>query len=935
MKHKVLTLIFSLFTVVSFAQMGTIRGNIKDTKSKEDIIGATVRVEGTSLGAATDINGFFSISRVPVGKAKLIITYVSYQTKEIPFVTVEADKITEVNTFLDEDRKVLQEVKITAQRMTNTEISVISEVKAAQMIVNGISSQQIGKTLDRDAAQVVKRVPGITIVGDRFITIRGLNQRYNNVMLHNAFTPSMETDVKSFSFDIIPSGQIDRMLVYKSPSAELPGEFAGGIVKIFTKNIPERTSITFDYSTSFRQHTTFQDFYQPKQGENYWTGFNQGYFDLPKRFPSSINNVINNSIELELAGKSLKNNWVATPTVAAPDQRYSLTGNFRMELGKVKIGNVTALNYSDSRTIFDVTRNDFNANINGQESVIYRFNDQQFSRNIRVGVLHNWAFRFNDKHSVEFKNLFNQISNSNYTHRTGRAIEANYSPDNHSFNQIYRGIYSGQLTGKHSFGIGSKTILDWVAGYNRSYRDQPDYRRYRSDADPNSGATSLYIPLGTAQAFFLGRWFSEMQETGYTGGLNLTRKLQVSKEKEVEVKVGAFYENKERSFNGRNIGYVRGSNFNPDLFTGGITNLFSGNNINNSTGVRLDEQTNPNDSYTAGNRLMAYYGNVNYPLTKKLNIIAGLRVEDNLQTLNSTFIGGRPAVVSNAITKALPSANLSYNFNEKMLLRAAYGQTVNRPEFRELAPFSFYDFDFNVVFEGYTKLKTAVVSNYDVRWELYPTPSEIVSVAAFYKTFKDPIEIEVEAGSGSLGAKTFIFNNAKKATSAGLEIEIRKGLSNLTQSDLLNKVSVLFNAALIYSKIKLRDDAQGQSDNRPLQGQSPYIINVGLNYNQVKKDFQLNLLYNVIGKRIFAVGFEGYPDLYEMPRNMIDLTFSKGIGKRWTIKGGVQDLLNQSVLILQDGNQDGKFERTGDQIIQNYKPGRVFSLGFSLTVGNK
>lgn len=931
MRH-LFTLFFSLSLSVAFAQTGIIRGTLKDAITKEDIIGATVRIDGTQLGAATDINGFFSIGKAPVGKVKLIISYVSYKTKTITDVTVEEGKVTEINTAIEEDKVALQEVKVVATKLTNTEISVISEIKASQMVVSGISSQQIAKTLDRDAAQVVKRVPGVTIVGDRFITIRGLNQRYNNVMLHNAFTPSMETDVKSFSFDIIPSSQIDRMLVYKSPSAELPGEFAGGIVKIFTKNIPDRNSVTLDYSSAFRQGTTGQDFLQPKQGDNYWTGFNNGYNDLPKRFPSSINNVINDPIQLELAGKALKNNWVAQSQKALPDQRIGLTGNFRMEFGKVKIGNITAVNYSDTYTNFTVNRNDYNANINGVESVIYKFNDQQFSRNIRVGLMHNWAFKFGDNHSIEFKNLFNQISNSNYTHRTGRAIEANYNPNNHSFNQVYRGIYTGQLTGKHTFFAG-KTTVDWVAGYNQSYRDQPDYRRYRSDLDLATGTSSLYIPVGTAQAFFLGRWFSEMTETGYTGAVNFTQKLHFGTETDMDFKFGGFYEDKQRTFNGRNLGYVRSSGFNSDYFTNSITNLF--NNVDNKTGIRIDEQTNPNDSYTASNRLIAGYALANLPLSKKLNLIAGLRVENNVQTLNSAFLGGTKVNVRNPKTSLLPSANFSYNFSEKMLIRAAYGQTVNRPEFRELAPFSFYDFDFNVVFEGYTQLKTALVNNFDARWEYYPTPSEIVSVAAFYKNFTNPIEVEVEPGSGSLGAKTFIFQNAGSAKSAGLELEVRKGLASLTKSPLLEKVSVLFNAALIYSRIKLREGAVGQSDNRPMQGQSPYIINTGISYNNQKKDFQLNLLYNVIGKRIFAVGFDGYPDLYEMPRNVLDITFSKGIGERWTLKGGVTDLINQSVLILQDGNQDGKFSRTGDQIIQDYKPGRVFSLGFSFTVAAK
>jgi CarboxypepD_reg-like domain/TonB-dependent Receptor Plug Domain len=231
-KSQISFIFFFLFSIITFAQTGVVRGTIKDAATDEDIIGATVRIDGTTLGTSTDINGFFSISKVPVGKRKVIISYVSYKQKEIE-ITAEADKVIEINTTLQEDKVVLQEVKVVANRITGTEVSVISEIKASQMIVSGISSAQIGKTLDRNAAEVVKRVPGVTIFGNRFINIRGLNERYNAVMLNNVFTPSMETDVRSFSFDIIPSNQIDRILVFKSPSAELSGEFSGGVVKIF------------------------------------------------------------------------------------------------------------------------------------------------------------------------------------------------------------------------------------------------------------------------------------------------------------------------------------------------------------------------------------------------------------------------------------------------------------------------------------------------------------------------------------------------------------------------------------------------------------------------------------------------------------------------------------------------------------------------------
>ncbi|GAB2764040.1 TonB-dependent receptor [Rhabdobacter roseus] len=931
MKAKALLLILFCCTgSLAWAQTGTIRGTVKDAKNNEPLIGATVRVAGTTVGVSTDIEGFFTLPKLAAGTYTIEVSFISYKTKAIPGVEVQAEKITEINTGIEEESTTLEEVRVVATRETNTEISMISEIKAAQQIVSGISAQQIGRTLDRDAAQVVRRVPGITIVGDRFINIRGLNQRYNNVMLHNAFTPSMETDVKAFSFDIIPSSQIDRLLVFKSPAAELPGEFAGGIVKIFTKNIPNENSIELDYNTTFRQGTTFGTISQPEQGANYWTGFNNGYQNLPKFFPASLKNV--NGAQLEQAGRMLRNNWEATPQTALPDQRLSLTGNFRINAGKVKIGNITSLTYSDARLVANVQRKEFNTNVGGVEQVVYDYNDQRNARSIRVGLIHNWAVKFNDNHSIEWKNLYNQNSIGTYVDRTGQNFEGNFAPNIHSFDQIYRGIYTGQVTGKHQFG--KNTTIDWVGGYNNSYREQPDYRRYRADiVDPATGRQELYVPVGSAVAFFLGRFSSRMDEHAYTGGLNLSQKIAFRQDDFLEVKAGAFYEDKQREFRARNLGFVRTLSTNPDLLTGSITDLFQPQNINNQSGIRVDEQTNPNDSYDASNRLAAGYLSVNVPLTKKLNIIAGARYENNVQALQSSLLNGQPVNVEYPVGKLLPSANLTYNFTEKSLVRLAYGTTVNRPEFRELAPFAFFDFDYNIVYAGNPSLKTATVNNLDLRYEFYPTPAEVISIAGFYKKFTNPIEALFDPGAGSQGIKNINFGNAQGAVSSGVEIEIRKSLNGLTASPILERMSVLFNTALIYSKVELGGNlGVGQSDNRPLQGQSPYIVNTGLNYHDHNRNFQLNLLYNVIGKRIFAVGFEGYPDIYEMPRNILDLTFSKGIGTRWTLKGGVTDLLNQSFIFLQDGNQDGKFDRRNDQIIQDFRPGSTVQLGISYRI---
>ncbi len=928
--YAVILVVFVTFS--SFAQDGgTIRGTIKDTKTKEDIIGATILIQGINKGAATDVNGFFSFGKIPAGTYSLKISFVGYESKIYEGVKVGANQVTELNLSLAEESATLAEVKVVAQKLTNTEVSVISEIKAAQLVVSGISAAQITKTLDRTAAEVVKRVPGVTIFGERFINIRGLNERYNTVQLNNAFAPSMETDVRSFSFDIIPAGQIDRILVFKSPSAEIPGEFAGGVVKIFTKSIPENNFLTLDISSAYREGTTGSNFYATKNSNLAWTGFDQGYFDLPKSFPSSRTDLINSGpAGIDAIGASLKNNWVPVESNALPDMRASLSGGLKFDLGSVRLGNVTAINYSNTRSIFKMERNDWgysNINTTGEPDEIFNYVDNQYTNALRVGVSHNWSARFAGGSVIEFKNLYNQLANTQYIQRSGFDNGSNW--DIRSFDQVFRGIYTGQLTGRHEFQDGTLKT-DWMLGYNSAYRNQPDYKRFRYNVDGSS--SFLFIPNGAAQTFLMGRTYINLEESSYTAAFNLEKRVALADGRELDFKAGAFFEDKARDFGARNIGYVKST---PSFQTSlPIDQLFSPQNFNSKTGIKIDEQTNPNDSYNASNNLLAVYASVNYALGKKFNAIAGVRAEQNSQKLNSADLVGKPINYDNTRLDLLPSMNLTYNFSEKALLRLAYGKTLNRPEFRELAPFSFYDFVNNRTVSGNPTLKNADIQNFDFRYEFYPTPSELISVAAFYKDFTNPIEVVFASGANPI----LNFSNAKSAYSTGIEAELRKNLSPEKPNSILGKTSLVFNGTYIFSRVKLDDAlAKDQSDNRPLQGQSPYIVNAGLNYNDTQKGLQINFNYNVIGKRIFAVGNNfgsPYPDWFEMPRNVIDFSFSKQLTKVIMVKGGVTDILNQGNVILQDGNQDQVFDRNRDQIIQNYAPGRVASLGLIISPFN-
>ena len=479
MKGFYFALFISLATI-SFvsAQKGTIRGTILDKLTKETIIGANIMIDGSDLGAVTDINGQFELKEINPGFYALTISYVSYKTIKITDLEVISDKTTLINLDLEEDLVNLGEVTIVAARETNTNIAIISDIRRSFQVVSGLSAEQISLSLDRDAAQVVKRVPGITITDNNFVQIRGLAPRYNPVQLHNAFAPSVEADVKSFNFNILPSSQLDRILVYKSPSPDISGEFSGGLVKIFTKSIPEENSISLDYSTQFRQNTTFNTFINQERSSSHWTGFNNGMLDLPANFPKTLRDSRLTRNEIVQAGRSLINTWEPETRDAGLDQRIGVTGAFRFNIGdKIKIGNITSLNYSNSFSNFGIARADYNEQdkLTGNRSIIFNYNDQQYTQSIRSGLLHNWAFKFGDNHQLEFKNLFNQNAISQYVDRYGTNLEAQQFADLAfgSYDQVYRGIYSGQLLGNHTFKDETMKV-EWMVGYNASNRDQPD-----------------------------------------------------------------------------------------------------------------------------------------------------------------------------------------------------------------------------------------------------------------------------------------------------------------------------------------------------------------------------------------------------------------------------------------------------------------------------
>lgn len=940
--HKYYILIpVLLFPCILSAQFGSLRGIVEDPVSGESIIGANVAIEGHGKGTITDIEGKFLIENIQTGNYTVRISYIGFATlyKEI---SIRKDEITEIKAMLSEEENLLETVVVKSVRNVASDIVVLNTIKESMQIISGLSAESIRRTLDSDASQVVKRIPGVTVISDRFVVIRGLNERYNTTLLHNINAPSMEPDVRSFSLDVIPSNIIDQILIYKSPAPDLPGDFSGGAIKIFTKSIPENNSMIFDFSTGYRQGSSLKNFQADERRTWYWTGINDGANNLPDDFPENL--VVLSNSEIDQAGSSLPNNWGSRKYNSGLDYKFTLTNSFRKTLGKkgAVLGNITSVQYSNSKTIFKVMNRAYEAyDFGGDQSKIrFDFIDTEYGQEIMAGVVHNWALRINDNNVIEFKNLYNHLTSHDFIERTGNQVAQGFAVNNFAFYNEYRGLYSGQLIGTHRL-LDQKIKLEWIGSYGHSFNELPDYRRYRRNiTDPETQESVLFVPRGQTPDF-LGKFYSSMNENIYSGALNFEYKINGSSKSNFipVVKTGFYFEDRQRSFSARNLGFSRGFNFDESRLTPlSAEELFAPENISVQNGIKLGENFSSGNFFDASNRLLAMYFSLNIPVGEKLNIFGGIRIEDNLQILKSPdrFREGTNTPPFETVNidqvTVLPSVTLSYKLSSKMVLKAVYGKTINRPEFREISPFGFYDFIYDATATGYTFLRNAHIDNFDLRWEMYPSPNETVSFALFYKRFTDPIE----SLYGNFGSEqnTFLFRNTDKAYTRGIEVDVRKSFTDVFENKILNNLSLLANLSLMDSEVTIGSELSDllRVTDRPLQGQSNFIINSGLYYDDRDIGLQINLIYNVIGKRILLVGAGAIADTYEMPRNILDLSISKSLGTRLTIKAGIRDILNQEFLLLQDGNEDGIFDRRNDQVFRRFMPGTTYSLGFSYKI---
>jgi outer membrane receptor for ferrienterochelin and colicin len=915
-------LFFLLSMAVSFAQ--SITGTVIDKKTKETLPGAYVTVVGLNQGTVTDMDGNFDLP-IQRGRYSLLISYVSYESKKIENIQVDGSKPIVLNIELEEAGVNLQTVEVVVRQRTDTDLALNRNIKASLQVVSGISSQQISKTVDRDASEVVKRVPGVTIMGDRFVVIRGLNQRYNNVWLNNAATPSSEADSRAFSFDILPSSLIDNMLVYKSPAPEIPADFSGGFIKILTKIAPESNRLTLNYGTSYQHNTTFKDFSTNSRSVADYAALGASVRSLPDNFPAVLEQL--SKTDKVAFTKAINNGWTNKSVTAIPDQRFSAVYNSSFYVGNTQVNNVTSLNYSNTYKSHEAINKRFGIYqiAIDRPSLSKDFTEEHYNNDSKFGVLSNFSFTKGSANRYEFRNFYNQIGKQRVVNREGIDYGNNYRIKETEMLYMSRSVYSGQLGGFHSFNTDHKK-LDWTIGYSYANRFEPD--RKVITARLNNTPTSQYYGQYRIEDNDIMRNFQSLNENLFSGGSNYEYQATFNSWKPT-LKTGMYAEYKNRDFSARNFVY----DFN--MMSGTlphnykylpIEEMFADEYIK-ADGVVLKESTNKSDSYNANSFITAAYAGANLPFGK-INVYMGVRAENNWTQLNGYESDGlKPVEVNEIKLDIFPSLNVSYNLNDKNLLRLAYGSSINRPEFREIAPYVYYDFEAFSFYEGNPNLKDAHIQNIDFRYELYPTPNETVSLSFFYKSFSNPIELTYfEVG----GQYQFTYTNALSAQSIGSEIDIKKNLDFIG----LKNLSLLMNGSIIQSNVSFAPGSINRD--RPMEGQSPYLLNAGLFYEYDELGLNASILYNTIGKRITAIGVtaqntnEDIPDVYEMSRNLIDISIGKKIGKKGEIKLGIKDLLSAPI----EYKQFPRFEKDGkqemrEQITRSYTPGVNINIGIS------
>jgi len=901
--------------------------------------GVTIKIGGDGTGfTKTDVDGQFSFSADFGKKYSVTLSYIGYKDKTIYDITITTAKEEEIlNIILEEGGKALESVTVTSSARGSargeTINALISYQKNTYTVAQVISAEAIRRSPDKNTGEVLKRVPGTSVQEGKYLVVRGLADRYNQAMLNGILMSSTEPDRKTFSFDIFPAPMIDNIIINKAFVPELPGEWAGGLVQVNTKDVPSTNFFTIQLGTGFNTQTAGSDFYQYKGGKLDWLGFDDGTRALPDGLPlkSAFNNL--DQTQKTAYGKQFENVWSPTKNSSSflpvTNKSFQLSGGFNTRLSeKNKLGVILALTYNQGfkRVNFANRLYSISSNV---ASLNFDYENNKYSQDILLGALANVTLQLGNNNKVSWKTIVNVNSTDYTTIRTGKDFENDpINGENIRATELAlkaNTFFNTQLAGEHNVPQ-AKLKLKWYGSFNILDQYIPDQRRVQYNQNvvtPGSPYLLLISASKTSQRSG-SRYYGFLNDYIYTGGGDATKSFTMGGLNQ-SVKAGYMLQVKDRLFDSRPFAiYLPSDNpslrqlsedvvFSPENFGTGFDNKFAFNEI-------FGDQYR----YIANTILNAGFLQFDNQLSRKLRATWGLRWENFDQVIGS-MKQKDPRHVYSKVDDFLPGVNITYKLNELTNIRLSGSQTVIRPEFRELSPFAFFDFDLGATTTGNKLLQRTKVTNADLRYEIYPRAGELITIGAFYKYFSKPIELFFNQ-SGAGNSSTFNYINADKASGYGFEFEFRK---KLDFADALRNFTFQGNFSYIFNKVQ----SEGTNLDRPMQGQSPYLINAAIQYDVEKIGLNTTLLFNQIGRRILYVGGIDYPPVWENPRAVLDLQIAKKVLKnKAEVKLNIGDILNQFAYYYHDLNDNKKLDIATDALAIKRKYGTNVGISFAYTI---
>lgn len=861
------------------APHGMVTGKLIDNSTKEGLPAATIQIKGPGgdQTLATELDGTFALSLVP-GSYTVTWTTPDYldQTRTI---TVTLDKPVVVNLGLDMIPSKAKEETIEVYDTIDTRkaSAVLAERRAAATVSDAVSAEQISRSPDSNASDAAKRMVAATIQDNRYIVVRGLGGRYSLTLLNGIPLPSPDPDVPTAPLDLFPASLITNLTVNKTFSPDLPASFAGGALGIETRTYP--TKFTFKAKVGVANNTlsSFRTFNGQEGGSLDLLGYDDGSRRLPSSIPSDklAGDYTLPAQQKNAQVAAFKNNWEIERGTAGPNLSLGAQVGDSLKLRDQRVGYFASLSYGHgySHRKAHIERVGSDDGSGGRLPSVMQLDDESGVESANLGAIASVGWTPAAGHKVDVFNMYSHSGDITASQVTG--TENNSSVvDRTRLQFLQRELLFTQVLGEHK--VAPKAIVEWQGNVAKVSQYEPDTRDLLRTQTPD-GRFAISNSVGAAE-----RLFGDLSDTTLGAGAAVRVPLE-----KVKLKTGASIQRSDRAYQQRRFHFdVSG-----DMAYEDPNVAFSPENA--GVAMSMYEATVPTDGYMADRTVTAAYAMADVNATSKLRLVGGARFEmsDLNVGLDSKIdlMAGAVKRTSHGDKDLLPAINAVYAVTPSSNLRAAYGMTVARPNFREIAPALYYDYIRRRAIGGNPDLVETTIHNGDLRWETFLGDSEVLAASVFVKQFDKPIERTVEdAGDG----QNVGFANGTTANSYGVELEARLSLGRVTPA--LSEFSVGGNLSLINSNITVN------GARRSLQGQSPYVANLGLGYESKATKTRVDLLFNSFGRRIEEVGTGGAGNVYEEPFHRLDLAISQPLPRDIRLKLSGANLLNQRVVRTQN-----------------------------------